>query len=406
MKHAPAYIRSFLPKPKTGRRTFDLAHTRDLVDRAFGVDLHALRVVSLANGVAGVLNAAVLSIHAIGRAYAELAHTTPKSGVKQVDRLLGNEGIALEKVLRSWVRFVIGTHPSVVIAMDWTDFDKDDHTTLCAYLVTTHGRAMPLAWKTVKKSKLKDQQTALECELAERIGGWLPENVRITLLADRGFGKQEFYRVLEALGWDFVIRFRGDILVEHGGVSRPAADWVPPNGHSKALPGALVTTKKSPVGAVVLVKAKRMQEPWCLATSLGEAKAAEVVKLYSRRFTIEETFRDTKDLHFGLGLSATHIRDAGRRDRLLLLVAVAHTLLTLLGAASEASGLDRYLKTNTVKKRTMSLYNQGAYWYRCLPTMRDEWFERLITAYDKIVREHEFFSQFFAMPGPLPEAAG
>lgn len=82
---------------------------------------------------------------------------------------------------------------------------------------------------------------------------------------------------------------------------------------------------------------------------------------------------------------------------------MAHTLLTLLGAASEASGLDRYLKTNTVKKRTMSLYNQGAYWYQCLPTMRDEWFERLITAYDKIVREHEFFSQFFALPGPLSE---
>lgn len=363
MKCPPAYVRSLLPKAKSPRRTFDLEHTRALVDQAFGVDLHALRVVSLANGVAGVLNAAVLSIHAIGRAYAELAHTTPKSGVKQVDRLLGNDGIILEKVLRSWVRFVIGTHPSVLIAMDWTDFDADDHTTLCAYLVTKHGRAMPLAWKTVKKSKLKDRQTALECEMVERIGSWLPDNVRITLLADRGFGKQEFYRVLQVLGWDFVIRFRGDILVEHGGEKRSAAEWVPPNGHAKALPGAHVTTDKAKVGAVVVVKAKRMQEPWCLATSLRELKAAEVVKLYAKRFTIEEAFRDTKDLHFGLGLSATHIRDADRRDRLLLLVAVAHTLLTLLGAASEASGLDRYLKANTVKTRTMSLFNQGAYWY-------------------------------------------
>jgi len=59
------------------------------------------------------------------------------------------------------------------------------------------------------------------------------------------------------------------------------------------------------------------------------------VKFYSRRFTIEEVFRDTKDLHFGLGLSATHIRDERRRDRLLLLVAIGHRLLTLLGAASE-----------------------------------------------------------------------
>ncbi|HEX3774268.1 MAG TPA: hypothetical protein VHV51_07375 [Polyangiaceae bacterium] len=54
----------------------------------------------------------------------------------------------------------------------------------------------------------------------------------------------------------------------------------------------------------------------------------------------------------------------------------------------------------------MSLFNQGAYWYRCLPTMRDEWFERLITAYDSIVREHEFFSQFFAQQAPMEDAAG
>jgi hypothetical protein len=36
---------------------------------------------------------------------------------------------------------------------------------------------------------------------------------------------------------------------------------------------------------------------------------------YGKRFTIEETFRDTKNGHLGIGLSATHIRDEGRRDR-------------------------------------------------------------------------------------------
>jgi hypothetical protein len=405
MKPKLLKARPFLRKPETARKTFNLAHTRALVDQAFGPDLHALRVVSLANGVAGVLNAAVLSVHAIGRAYAELSHTTPKNGVKQVDRMLSNDGLDLERILRAWARFVIGTHPSVVIAMDWTDFEADDHTTLCAYLVTTHGRAMPVAWKTVKKSKLAGRQTQLEIEMVERLGSWLPESVRITLLADRGFGKQDLYRVLGVLGWDFVIRFRGDILVKHDGQSRPAFEWVPPNGHSKALPGALVTTDEVELAAVVLVKAKRMQEPWCLATSLAESKAADVVKLYSRRFTIEEAFRDTKDIHFGMGLSATHIRDERRRDRLLLLVAVAQSLLTLLGAASEKSGLDRYLKSNTVKTRTMSLFNQGAYWYRCLPTMRDEWFERLIYAYDDIVRENEFFSHVFAQKGPSDHAA-
>jgi hypothetical protein len=29
-----------------------------------------------------------------------------------------------------------------------------------------------------------------------------------------------------------------------------------------------------------------MKEAWCLATTLSEAKAADIVKLYGRRFTI------------------------------------------------------------------------------------------------------------------------
>ncbi|XXT92850.1 IS4 family transposase [Sorangium sp. So ce764] len=392
----PVTVADSLSTQRPDRERLGLEHTREFVDRVFGADLHALRVLSLANGVAGVLNAAVLSIHAIGQAYANVAKITAKSGVKQVDRMLGNDALSLDIVLARWVRFVVGENASILIALDWTDFDKDDHTTLCAYMVTTHGRAMPLAWNTVKKSALKDQRTRHELEMVERLHTWLPENVNITLLADRAFGYQELYALLEAFGWDFVIRFRGCILVESAeGAVRPAENWVSSNGRPKLLVGARVTDKRAAVGAVVLVKAARMKEAWCLATSLATAKAAEVVKLYGRRFTIEETFRDTKDLHFGMGLSATHIRDAARRDRLLLLVAMAHTLLTLLGAASEASGLDRTLKVNTVKKRTHSLYRQGLYWYHCVPTMREEWLRRLMDAFDRIVREHAFFSHFF-----------
>ena len=151
------------------------------------------------------------------------------------------------------------------------------------------------------------------------------------------------------------------------------------------------------VPAVVLVHAPKMKEAWCLATTLSKRKASEVVKLYSKRFTIEETFRDEKDLHFGMGLSATHIREAGRRDRLLLLAAIAHALLTLLGAAAEETGLDRYLKVNTVKRRTHSLFRQGLYWYDCIPTMREEWLRPLMAAFDRLVRNHAVLGEILGV---------
>lgn len=397
MRSSPPLV----PPTKSRRATFSLSHTRAFVDQIFGPSLHALRVLSLANGVQGVLDASVLSIHAIGQAYAAAALITAKSGVKQLDRLLSNSNLRLESLLERWVRHVVGDTQKLLVALDWTDFEKDDHTTLCAYLVTTHGRAMPLAWKTVAKSSLKGTRTRHEVSMVENLHAWLPESTEVTLLADRAFGSQDFYRVLELYGWDYVIRFRECIVVESdNGESRAAADWVPTNGRARKLVGARVTEERTEVGAVVCIKAKGMKDAWCLATSLSGLTPSEIVKLYGRRFTIEETFRDTKDLHFGMGLSATHIGDAQRRDRLLLLIAMGQSLLTLLGAASEASGLDRYLKVNTVKKRTHSLLRQGLYWYGCLPTMREEWLRRLMTAYETIIRENSFFGSFFAAEMP------
>ncbi len=96
-------------------------------------------------------------------------------------------------------------------------------------------------------------------------------------------------------------------------------------------------------------------------------------------------------------MSATHIKKAERRDRLLFLVAIAHALLTLLGAASEETGLDRTLKANTSKKRTHSLFRQGLYWYQAMPNMRDDWFEKLLTAFDRIVADHRIFREIFAI---------
>jgi hypothetical protein len=71
--------------------------------------------------------------------------------------------------------------------------------------------------------------------------------------------------------------------------------------------------------------------------------------IYERQcqWDIEPSFRDTKDLRFGMGMSALRIADPQRRDRLFLLNAFAILLLALLGEAAESLGMDRHLKVNT-----------------------------------------------------------
>jgi hypothetical protein len=361
-------------------------------------DLHVKTILSLSNAVLGVLHSASLCIHVIGRAYGWVTDHDGKHGVKQVDRLLSNAKVSPWALSRSWVAMLLGPREEVLVALDWTDFDKDDHTTLVASLITSHGRATPMVWKTVKKTTLAEQRNAYEDELLEHLHASLPDGVVVTIIADRGFGDQKRYEQIAALGMHYAIRFRESILVaDQWGKQQPASQWLPKSGRATMLKDMAVTADCYVVPAVVLVHDKKMADAWCIATSRSDKSAPDIVKWYGKRFTIEETFRDTKNGLLGMGLSSTHIRDEARRDRLIFIAAVAHMLLTLLGAAGERCGLDRTLKSNTSKKRQMSLYNQGLHWYMAIPGMREERLRLLINAYGDVLKERELTRELFGV---------
>jgi hypothetical protein len=370
-----------------------------LVSTIFAEDLHAKRVASLAGAAVGVLEGAALGIHAIGNALAVAEGLKGKHAVKQVDRLLSNKGICVWDLFASWVPHIVGDRPEVVTVLDWTDFDADDQSTIVLSMITSHGRATPLLWKTVMKSELKGWRNEHEDVLLERFREVLPAGVKVTVLADRGFGDQALYELLkDQLGLDFVVRFRGIVKVTSTeGETKPAASWVPKNGRPLRLRGAKVTKAGRELGAVVCVKAKGMKEAWHLATSHGDRTGAEIVTLYGKRFTIEETFRDQKNLRFGMGLSDTRIGDPDRRDRMLLISAIAISLLTILGAAGEAIGHDKWLKANTVKRRTISLVRQGLMHYAALPMMKPDMLEPLMAKFGEMLRAQRVFREIFGL---------
>jgi hypothetical protein len=352
------------------RRRAQLADVRAFVGAVYGADLHAKRIDSLAGATLGVMQSASLAVAMIGQALAQAKGLVTKHAIKQVDRMLSNNGIDVWDSFARWVPHQIGTRQEILVAMDWTDFDHDDQATLALHLVTGHGRAAPLLWLSVWKDELKDQRNDFEDACLRRLAELIPAGCRVTILADRGFGDQKLFAFLATLGFGYVIRFRGNIHVtDVDGTTRPATEWVGKGGRARKLPDARVTAKGQQVGAVVCVHAKDMKEPWCLATSERDATAAALINHYAKRWTIEPQFRDTKDLRFGMGLSSTRVGEPMRRDRLLLVSAFATTLLTLLGTVGESLGMDRLLKSNTSKTRTHSLFRQGCMLYELIPTM-------------------------------------
>ena len=368
------------------------------LDDIFAKDLHAKRVMSLANGALGVMTGVSLAVSMIGQSLAQARGLLSKHAIKQVDRLLSNQGIVVWDMFAAWVAEVVGARKRIVVAMDWTDFDADDQATLALNLVTNHGRATPLLWLSVLKDELKDQRNDFEDLCLTRLAQVLPEGVAVTILADRGFGDTKLFDFLDTLGFAYVIRFRGNIHVSAAdGQTRPAAAWVGKGGRARKLRDAEVTAGRHKVGAVVCVKARDMKEAWCLAASNAEATAREIMNYYAKRWTIEPGFRDTKDLRFGMGLSVLRIADPQRRDRLLLLNAFAIVLLTLLGAAGESLSMDRHLKVNTAKHRTHSLFRQGCMLYELIPNMPEARLRPLVARFREYLNQHGAFNQTFAL---------
>jgi hypothetical protein len=381
------------------RTCIDCVETvRNFVSRVFSEDLHARRVLSLADGALGVVTGASLAVAMIGHALAQARGLADKHAIKQVDRLLSNQGVRVWDLFGPWIRHAIGDREKAVVAMDWTDFDADDQTTLALHLVTGHGRATPLLWLTVGKDELKNTRNDFEDLCLSRLKACLPDGVAVTILADRGFGDVKLFAFLESLGFDYAIRFRGNIQVAaENGETRLAANWVGKGGRARMLRNVEVTTARCKVPAVVCVHAKDMKEPWCIATSHRHATGREIVNHYAKRWTIEPGFRDVKDLRFGMGMSALRISDPQRRDRLLLLSALAVVLLTLLGAAGESLGLDRLLKSNTSKRRTHSLFRQGCLLYDLIPNMPEHRLRPLIVKYTELLSQNNTFTETFGL---------
>ena len=374
-----------------------LGEVRGFIGGLYGPDLHAKRVDALAGATLGVMTGASLAVAMIGQALAQARGLVTKHAVKQVDRLLSNAGIDVWDSFARWVPQQVGARPDILVAMDWTDFDHDGQSTLVLSRVTGHGRAAPLIWLTVWKEEIATRRNDYEDACLRRLAETMPPDCRVTLLADRGFGDQKLFRFLGELGFGYVIRFRGNIRVTDAqGETKPAAAWVGKRGRARKLRDARVTAQGRQVGAVVCVQAKDMKEPWCLAASDPEATAAVLVNHYAKRWTIEPQFRDTKDLRFGMGLSATRIGEPMRRDRLLLVSAFATALLTLLGTVGESLGMDRLLKSNTSKRRSHSLFRQGCMLYELIPNMPEHRLAPLIKRFAQAVSEAREFHTLLA----------
>jgi hypothetical protein len=98
--------------------------------------------------------------------------------------------------------------------------------------------------------------------------------------------------------------------------------------------------------------ARSAKEPWLLvaSTRFAEWPAKRLVRLYSQRMQIEQSFRDMKNLHFGVGLDRSRSRGTERLTVLVPIASLAAFLLWLIITAAEHAGVHRRLHPGNGKR--------------------------------------------------------
>jgi hypothetical protein len=199
------------------------------------------------------MTGASLGVAIIGRSLAQARGLLTTHAVQQVDRRLSPPRLEAWDVFATWVPQAVGARQDIVVAMDWTDDAADGQATLGLRLVTRHGRTTPLVWLSVFKDEWKDAGL-------RRLAAVLPDGVRVTLLADRGFADTTLFGFRDDLGFGDVLRLKATTQVSAAdGTTRPAARWVGQGGRARKLRDAALTPARSPRRAARSAR-------WCACT--------------------------------------------------------------------------------------------------------------------------------------------
>lgn len=187
--------------------------------------------------------------------------------------------------------------------------DLDDRFPLLFVALAFRKRAIPILWRLLPHEG--GSGVLEQTKLLTAVAKLLPTDTPIVLMADREYGSVGLFDFLDEQDWSFVIRMKKDIWCQMANGRRFQI------GEIHLRPGTInfedgVCLLGLPHLRLSLncgwSRVDPKDEPWYRLTPFRAGK--DNLERYSRRFWIEEMFRDLKEQ--GFQLEKTHWRVAYR----------------------------------------------------------------------------------------------
>lgn len=308
-----------------------------------------------------------------------------RPALKRMDRLLANPRLHDERIgLYAAVAQVVcrGRHP--VILIDWSPLKDGRDFYLLRAAMPVDGRAVTILESVHPAAEQASRE--IERKFLQQLARILAAGTKPILVTDAGF-RGPWCRAVAAQGWFWITRLRHTTQVRPQGETEWIAgkDLQSCAGRTPRDAGLFDVARSAPLTARVALYrapkkhrhdlnrngrvarnkrsrsiATRSDEAWVLLSSPSlPLKAKRITAIYGQRMQIEQTFRDAKSAHHGLGYEYSLTRKIKRIEILLLIQMLAIFAMWIAGLMAVKEKLDIRLKPNKSKRRLYSLVRTG-----------------------------------------------
>jgi hypothetical protein len=246
-------------------------------------------------------------------------------------------------IVWEWLGSQIKTNSQIYLAIDRTQWQANN---ILMVSLIWRRRAIPLSWEVLPQlgnSTFESQTTLLQVVLSKL------SNYDVVVLGDREFCNVSLANWLLVQKVGFCLRLKKNLSLEiEQDLWRQIKD-LDLSPRNNFFCENVTVRKTAPitgfnVAGKWLGKYRRIvtKEPWYIITSLANVKLATAA--YSRRFGIEEMFRDFKG--GGYDLEQTNVTSV-RLDKMMILLSLAYLNSTLQGAKIKQKQVQQYLGRST-----------------------------------------------------------
>jgi hypothetical protein len=255
---------------------------------------------------------------------AQIAQSTQR----RLSRWVNNPRINPAKLYSPVVKAVFANWKDSEIYLSFDTSMLWDKYCIIRICVVHLGRAIPVGWR-VLKHKSSSVKIDTYQGLLKRVSRLLPVDVKVILLADRGFANAELVRYVRKLGWHCRIRIKGNFWLRH-----PRQGWQRVSqfpvaiGEAKLIHNVQIHKCNSLTDVHLAIAWESTNgEHWYIIST--EPTNLQTFREYGFRFTIEENFLDDKSS--GFNLEDSKLRSAPALSRLCLVLAMTTLFLTAQG---------------------------------------------------------------------------